>query len=49
MNEPTMLIVAFVIGVVLGWIAFGMTVMTDCSKIGAITIGGNAFICEVKK
>lgn len=48
-NEETMLLSSFLVGVVVGWIAFGTTTIEECKRIGAFVAGGNAFICEVKK
>ncbi len=51
MNDmPTVvLVVLFLVGVVMGWISFGFSVIEDCNKIGAFTAGGRGYVCEVKK
>ena len=48
-NEITEIILGFLFGLVIGWIAFGMTVINECEKIGAFVAGGSAYVCEVKK
>ena len=49
MNEMTTTLIGLAFGLVLGWVAFGVNTIEDCTKIGGFTAGGKAFICEVKK
>ena len=49
MDEIVGIVISFIVGIVLGWIACGMTIKDECAKIGAFVAGGSAYVCEVKK
>jgi hypothetical protein len=49
MNEITATLIGFIFGIVIGWVAFGMSVIEDCKKINGFVAAGNAYTCEVKK